>query len=282
MNFNKPGAEIFVPDNMPVEAAVSRTTHMAISAHQDDIEIMAYDGILKCFGSKDKWFFGVVATNGAGSPRDDLYASYTDEEMQKVRKLEQKKAAYVGEYGAAALLDYTSSEIKDPQNAEVIDEIKRLITAARPETIYTHNLADKHDTHVAVASRVIRAIRELPEDMRPEKLYGCEVWRNLDWVNDNEKVIFDVSAHSNIASALVEVFDSQVSGGKRYDLATVGRRLSNATYAASHGTDTASSLIYGMDLTPLIKDITLDIKEYILGYINRFSDDVSERLGKTL
>jgi LmbE family N-acetylglucosaminyl deacetylase len=282
LELNNKGAEIFVPDNTPIAEALSRTTHLAISAHQDDIEIMAYDGILKCFGKSDKWFLAAVVTNGAGSPRDDLYTSYSDAEMQKVRKLEQKKAAFVGEYGAAILLDYASPEVKDPENRKVVEEIKKLIMAAQPEVIYTHNLADKHDTHIGVATKVIHALRELPEAAQPEKLYGCEVWRNLDWVNDSEKVVFDVSAHPNIGAALVEVFDSQVCGGKRYDLATAGRRLGNATYAASHGTDEASSLIYGMDLTPLIKDTTLDIKEYVLGYINRFSKDVLSRLDKML
>ena len=282
MKLRNSGAEIFVPDNKPVGEAIKRTTHMAISAHQDDIEIMAQDGITKCFGVSDKWFGAVVITNGAGSPRDDLYATYTDEEMQNIRKLEQKKAAFVGEYGVQFLLDYTSSAVKDPKGREVIEELKELITAARPKVVYTHNLADKHDTHIGVVTKVVRAIRELPEDVRPENLYGCEVWRNLDWVNDDEKVMFDVSAHPNISAALVEVFDSQICGGKRYDLATVGRRLANATYSASHGVDAVTSLSYGMDLTPLIKDTSLDIIEYVQGYITRFSQDVTAKISKAL
>lgn len=32
-------------------------------------------------------------------------------------------------------------------------------------------------------------------------------------MNDAEKVVFDVSAHPNLAGALVEVFDSQICGG---------------------------------------------------------------------
>ncbi len=282
MNLNKKTAEIFVPDGKPVEKAIERTTHMAVAAHQDDIEIMAYDGIVKCFGKANKWFLGTVVTNGAGSARNGLYANYTDEDMQKVRRVEQKKAAYVGEYGAVTLLDYTSSETKDSGNTEIIEELKNLITFARPEVVYTHNLADKHDTHVGVAVKTVKAIRELSEDMRPEKLYGCEVWRSLDWVNDEEKIVFDVDSHSNIASSLVEIFDSQICGGKRYDMATAGRRLANATYAASHATDDSKALIYGMDLTPLIKDVNLDIKEYVVGYINRFREDVSSRVNKLL
>ena len=99
---------------------------MGIAAHQDDIEIMAYQGILQCFGKDNEWFCGVIATNGAGSPRDDLYASYTDEQMQKVRRVEQKKASYIGEFGALVLLDYTSSIVKDPKDRDVVEELKDL------------------------------------------------------------------------------------------------------------------------------------------------------------
>jgi LmbE family N-acetylglucosaminyl deacetylase len=276
------GAEFFIPDGISVEEGIARTTHMAISAHQDDIEIMAYHGVMECFGRDDKWFFGCVVTDGAGSPRDDLYSNYTDEDMKKVRKKEQKKAAYVGEYGALALMNYPSKAAKDPGNKDIVDELTQLIEKAKPEIVYTHNLADKHDTHVAVATKVIKAIRTLPADMRPKKLYACEVWRALDWVNDNEKVLFDVSAHPNIAAAILEVHDSQICGGKRYDLATEGRRLANATYAESHGTDSASSLTYSMDLTPLIEDDQLDVVEYIMGFIDRFKQDVYNKMTKVI
>lgn len=282
MELKNKGAEFFVPDNTPVEAALKRTTHMAISAHQDDIEFMALDGVLKCFGSNDNWFSAIVVTNGAGSPRSGLYADYNDEQMMAVRKVEQKKAAFVGEYGALTLMHYTSSAVKDPKNTDVVEELKMLISTAKPKVVYTHNLADKHDTHVGVVGKVIRAIRELPEADRPEKLYGCEVWRNLDWLNDDDKIVFDVSEHSNITAALSEVFDSQIVGGKRYDLAAAGRRLANATFFASHGTDTATGLNFGMDLTPLIKDVSLDVNEYVQGYINHFASEVTERLKKTV
>ncbi len=282
MKLKNRGAEFYIPDNRQPDEAISRTTHMAIAAHQDDIEFMAQDGILECFGKEDKWFYSVVVTNGAGSPRNGLYEEYTDEQMQAVRKLEQKKAAFIGEYGALALLDYPSGEVKDPKNTELVNELKDMIYAARPKVIYTHNLADKHDTHLGVAVKVIRAIRELPAEVQPEKLYGCEVWRSLDWVNDEEKLVFDVSAHPNIAASLLGVFDSQICGGKRYDLATTGRRLANATYYASHGTDMASSLMYAMDLTPLLQNPSLDIRDYISGYIDRFKADVKDRLSKVL
>jgi len=222
----------------------------------------------------------VTVTNGAGSPRDDLYASYSDEDMQKVRRVEQRKAAYVGEYSSQAFLDYTSGAVKDKNNPDVVADLKQLLSAAKAKIVYTHNLADKHDTHVGVALRVIQAIRSLPAGARPEKLYGCEVWRGLDWLNDNDKVLFDVSAHENLAMSLVGIFDSQICGGKRYDLATAGRRRANATYFASHATDVAESVIFGIDLTPLVTDDKLDPAKYITSFIERFSQEVSARVAK--
>lgn len=280
MELKKTGAEIFIPDNKPLSEALPRTTHMAISAHQDDIEIMAYHGILECFGVEDKWFAGVVVTNGAGSPRDDVYANYTDDQMQVVRKLEQKKAAYVGEYAAQYLLDFTSAEVKDSKNKDLVDDLKKIIQDCQPKVIYTHNLADKHDTHVSTALRVIQAIRELPEDMRPELVLGCEVWRDLDWMIDEDKVGLNVEAHENLAMALLGVFDSQICGGKRYDLSTMGRRKAHATYFASHGVDECGALNFAMDMTALVKDSNLDPQEYVSSYINRFADEVASRVGK--
>jgi LmbE family N-acetylglucosaminyl deacetylase len=219
-------------------------------------------------------------TNGAGSARDGIYARFTDEDMQKVRRLEQKKAAVVGEYAAQVFLDYTSGEVKDRKNLPVVEDLKQIVDATRPQVIYTHNLADKHDTHVSVALRTIRALRELPKQARPQRLYGCEVWRNLDWLNDEDKVVFDVHERENLAMSLVGVFDSQICGGKRYDLATWGRRRANATYLASHSVDATTAVIYGVDLTPLVEDENLNPTEYILGFIDRYKQEVSARLAK--
>ncbi len=276
------GAELFVPDQTDIESALKKTTHMAISAHQDDIEIMAYNGIMNCFGREDQWFFGVVVTDGAGSPRDDIYKDFTDEDMKNIRKKEQKKSAYVGEYSGVALLHYKSSIVKDPQDQDLVSELVEILKRAQPEIIYTHNLADKHDTHVATVLKVIKAVRSLPKEMRPKKIYGCEVWRNLDWMVDSQKVMLDVSAHQNIGAAVLAVHDSQICGGKRYDLATQGRRLANATYAESHGVDEIEALSYAMDLSPLAQDDNLDISEYVTGYINAFKQDVHARIGKML
>ncbi|HEX7486276.1 MAG TPA: PIG-L family deacetylase [Vicinamibacterales bacterium] len=271
-------AEIYVPDGLEPAAALARTTHLAISAHPDDLEIMAATGILCAFQQRDRWFTGVVVTDGAGSPRDDLYSDYTDERMRQVRRKEQKKAAYVGDYAAAILLDHPSATVKDPADTRPVDDLVEILRATRPGTVYTHNLADKHDTHVAVALRAIAAIRRLPADERPSRLYGGEVWRDLDWLMDEEKMVFDLSAHENLQAALLGVFDSQIRGGKRYDLATQGRRRAHATYAAARGTDAATSLSYAMDLTPLVTDSSLDPGAFVGGFLDRFRADVRDRV----
>jgi LmbE family N-acetylglucosaminyl deacetylase len=280
MQFHLTTAEIFIPDGISEAPALERTTHMAIAAHQDDIEIMSVGPILECFQQPDKWFTGVVATVGRGSPRDDLYKNYTDEEMRIVRFKEQKKAAIVGEYAAQVLLDYPSKVIKDGKNPQPIEDIANLLKTAHPEIVYTHNLADKHDTHVSVALRVIAAIRSLPDSERPKKLYGCEVWRDLDWMMDYDKVSYDLTKHESLQAALLGVFDSQICGGKRYDLATMGRRRANATYFESHGVDVTLGMSYAMDLTPLMTDSGKDISSYVQEFINRFAEDVAGRLNK--
>lgn len=280
MKLSRADAEIWVPDGEPAEAALARTTHMGISAHPDDTEIMAMDGILAGFGNDERWFTAVIVTNGAGSPRDGIYAAFTDEQMQIVRRREQKKAAMVGEYSAAVFLNHSSADVKDARNAGPVEDLKAILSAARPEIVYTHNLADKHDTHVAVALRAIAALRALPHEARPRKLYGCEVWRDLDWLVDQDKIAFRLDAHDNISMALVSLFDSQIAGGKRYDLATMGRRRAHATYLESHAVDVAQSVSFAMDLTPLIQDDALDPHEYVQGFIRRFAEDVSARVRK--
>ena len=280
MKFHQSKSELFVPDGLRPEKALSRITHLAVSAHQDDIEIMAAEPILKCYQKLDLWFGAVVMTDGRGSPRDDIYKNYTDEEMRLVRFKEQKKAAFVGEYAAQILLDYPSTTIKNSEDKNSVEDLVLILKATQPHIVYTHNLADKHDTHVSTALRLIEAIRRLPKTERPHKLYGCEVWRSLDWMLDIDKILFDLSKHENLQAALLGIFDSQICGGKRYDLASLGRRKANATYFESHGLDNTQGLSFGMDLTPLIVDDSKSINEFIQGHIDAFARDVSDRLAR--
>jgi len=207
-------------------------------------------------------------------------AAIAEKKAAKKAEIEQKKAAILGEYSAQILLDHPSAAVKDPASHLVVEDLQEVLRVTHPRTIYTHNLADKHDTHVAVALRVIQALRALKPAELPLKVYGCEVWRDLDWLHDSDKVAFDVSAHENLQAALLGVFDSQIAGGKRYDLATLGRRRANATYHASHGVDVTTGTVFAMDLTPLILNPELRPAELIDGLIEGFHKDVGDRLAR--
>src|SRR4026208_826932 len=129
MKFHLNTSEVFIPDNEHAELALSRTTHLCFSAHQDDIEIMAAQPIIECFQQPDKWFTGVVVTDGRGSPRDSLYKDYTDDEMRLVRFQEQRKAAIIGEFAAQIMLDFPSKMIKDASRSEPVDDILAILRA---------------------------------------------------------------------------------------------------------------------------------------------------------
>jgi LmbE family N-acetylglucosaminyl deacetylase len=280
MKFHNPEASIFVPDGRAPDEALRRVTHLGIGAHQDDLEIMAFHGIATCFDAPGLRFGAVTATNGSGSPRAGVYASYTDGDMAALRRREQEKAAIIGNYGALVQLNYTSATVKNVKESRLKDDLVRILKAAKPDVLYTHNPADKHDTHVAVGLAALAAVREIPLKDRPKVMYGCEVWRNLDWMLDRDKVPLDVGAHESLSMALIGVYDSQVAGGKRYDIATAGRRRATATYFQSHETDAFEQLWFAMDLTPLVRDDRLDVLDFVLGHVDNFRRDVADRIRK--
>lgn len=277
MKLNQKDAEVFLPEEVGLEAAFKRTTHLAIAAHQDDVEIMAAAPILECFQNDKNWFSAVIVTDGRGSPRNGIYKKYSDEEMRLVRFKEQRKAALIGEYSALFMLDYPSKEVKS-SSYDPIEDLANILLATNPKYVYTHNLADKHDTHVGVSLKTIAAIRTLPHEKRPEKLFSCEVWRDLDWLPDSEKVAFDLSEKENLQSALLGVFDSQISGGKRYDLASLARRRANATYFESHGVDVQTAVSFALDMSVLLQSDELDPIVFIQDFIEKFSNEVIDRI----
>ena len=116
MDFQKPEAALFIPDQGDERIAFQTTTRMAIVAHPDDAEILAYHGIVECFDNPNESFGCVTMTNGSSSPRDFSYADYTDEEMVQVRRVEQRTASMIGKYSFVAQLDYHSKELRDGDN----------------------------------------------------------------------------------------------------------------------------------------------------------------------
>ncbi|MDQ8181512.1 PIG-L family deacetylase [Pelagicoccus sp. SDUM812005] len=271
----------YIPDGVSLQAAQARVTHMGIGAHQDDLEIFAYHGIAACYRSASNWFAGVTVTDGGGSAREGLYRDYTDEQMKEVRHREQNRAAKMGGYSFQSQLGVPSKVVKDAEaSSALVDELYALLDACRPHTLYLHNPADKHDTHIAVLARSLEALRRLPAERRPERVYGCEVWRDLDWLDDAYKIALPVDEHPILARDLVAVFESQVAGGKDYVNATLGRRHANATFYQSHSVDEASGYTFAMDLGPLLLDESLSVQDFVRGHLDRFRTDVLERIQK--
>lgn len=253
---------------------------LCICAHQDDCEIMAVDGILKGYYSKKYSFALVETTDGGGSARTGKFKDYTDEEMKQVRIKEQEAASEIGRYHSLYMLNYSSKEVKDRKNPQITDEYIKIIKYLKPQVIYTHSILDKHPTHIGVALKVIEAVRSLPKNEQPKLFYGCEVWRGLDWIDDEKKIGFDVSRNERLQKQLLDVFESQIAGGKAYTKASIGRRYQNATYYQSHSVDNYKMISYAIDLKPLLDNSHLSIKDFALSFVNDLKDEIASFFGE--
>src|SRR5580692_9783057 len=137
MKLHHTTAEVFIPDDAPVAEALKRVTHLGIGAHQDDLEFMAYHGVLACYHSDTEWFGGVTCTNGGGSARTGPYANHTDTQMVAIRRREQNAAAVVGRYGVMIQLDYPSSAVKSATEPALREDLRQILAATRPGIVYT-------------------------------------------------------------------------------------------------------------------------------------------------
>jgi LmbE family N-acetylglucosaminyl deacetylase len=277
----RPGLDVLVPDGTPFPAALARTTDLGIGAHPDDLELLMVVPIAVGYDRPDRWFTGVTVTDGAGSARGGRFAVLADDELVAVRRAEQRRAATVGRYAAAVQLGYPSGAVRaaaGPARAGLVEDLVTLLRAARPVNVYTHNLADAHPTHVAVAAAVVTAVRSLDPDERPTRLVGLEGWRDLDWLPGEEQVRLDASAVGVLGDELAACFPSQIEGGKRYDRAVRGRRWANATLAEAHAVDAADEVSVAMDLTPLLHNTAIDPVAYVVAAITRFRDDIETTL----
>lgn len=254
---NRPAAEVFIPDGVAWEAACARVTHLVVAAHADDVELMAWHAVLHA-----KWLAVVIVAGGG--------------ELRDTRLLEQKRAATQGNYSMVIWLDHPSAEVKRAACPALASDLSAVLAAIRPRLVYTHNPADRHDTHVAVAMHTVQALRANPSPV--ERVLGCEVWRALDWLQAQDKVALDVSGGEDRLMPLIREFDSQIAGGKRYDLAAAGRKRANATFLDSLAADRATAVEYAMDLTPLVRDPTLDVARWTLQFVERFAKDIEARL----
>lgn len=273
MHLSQSQANLQHPEHTLEAEALSRTTHLGIGAHPDDLEFMALHGILQCYNNDQLWFGGVTCTNGSGSQRAQPYADYSDDAIIEARRREQCRAAAIGQYCFIAQLGHPSLHAREPgRRAGLVSDLLSILRATRPKQLYTHNPFDKHTTHLGVLDAVLTAVRQLPESERPETLLGCEVWRGLDWLPEARKLTHNVSSHPQLAAQLCSVYESQIAGGKRYDRAVDGRQRANATFNDAHQADKMERAQYAIDLTPLIKGVSM--AEFMGTVLEEFKETV--------
>ncbi|WP_442889544.1 PIG-L deacetylase family protein [Congregicoccus parvus] len=276
-----PSADVFVPDGVPLDRALARTTHLAIGAHADDLEFFAWHGISACLDRDDRWFTGIVVTDGGGSPRAGAYADWTDARMIEERRAEQREAARIGRYSAMIQLGLPSAVVKDARDTRAERDLEHILRWVRPQVAYLHNPADRHDSHVAVLLRSLRALRAMPVEARPPTVYGCEVWRDLDWAVRSDRIELPAGDRPELQAELAAVFRTQIAGGKRYDLAVPARRVAHATFGDSHSVDGVGGVTLAVDLAPLVHDPEADPLAFALAMVDRLATDVRARFART-
>jgi LmbE family N-acetylglucosaminyl deacetylase len=264
-------SKIYIPDKASPKEAYRRTRQVAIVAHADDIEILALKPITETALGKKKSFFGIVAANNQGGPRRPEYKKLSGAKLEQIREREQSRAARLGNYSGVAFLRFASSDIRSPRKARQVEKsILELLEAILPDVIYTHSLFDIHPTHKALALRVISALKAMPPKKRPKQFYGMEVWGSLEWLPKRYKAAFDVSKGIKVIKKLLAVYKSQNYQSHRYDEAVLSRLRANAIFSDSHKFSKKEALIYGMDLSCLIKSSNLTAVAYIEKIIKDF------------
>ena len=129
---NAPALDIHIPDNTDLAVALGRSTQLGIGAHPDDLEIMAIPGILASVSSTTEWFSGVVACDGAGSPRSGPYAEYSDQDMAARRREEQRERQVEQADLVVVERDVDAGDIIDPEwDRGCIDELEHRPDKAR-------------------------------------------------------------------------------------------------------------------------------------------------------
>jgi LmbE family N-acetylglucosaminyl deacetylase len=275
--------QLEIPDASPLAEALRRTSHLGIGAHPDDLEFFTYPAIEACHGHPDHWFGGVVVTDGAGCARSGPYAGFSDAEMAQLRHNEQSQAAQIGAYSFISQLGFRSSDLDIPEKRmRVVDQLEALLLACRPKELFLHQPMDRHPTHLKVLSCCIEALRRLPLAKVPDRILGCEGWGSLDWIAPDQRISLRADAHPELAERLLEIFRSQIEGGKNYAAATLGRRLSNATFDQSHDVDAARMTCYAIDLRPLINDPKADLTSFAEGHILAFRDQTLQTIRSSI
>ena len=150
-----------------------------------------------------------------------------DKELIEARVQEQMRASQIGEYADLVFLKKSQAEMEDLDNTSIVKDLQKMILDLNPDIVYTHNIFDRNLSHIRLTLKVIDAILALPEESRPRLLYGCEIFRSLDWLPERYRVNFDISDNKDIQSRLIGVYDTMLEQSQNFSKAVVGRKLAS-------------------------------------------------------
>lgn len=254
---------------------------VCICAHPDDCEIMAIDGIQRGYRASKYTFACVVTTDGADAERAGRYTKMEDQRMAHIMMNEQKKAANIGRYHAVYFMNYSNEEARNQENEDIVNEYVEIIKELKPRVVYTHSILDRHPTHVAVAIKVINAIRSMKKGDQPKVLYGCESERNLDWLDPSKVVTFNVSKNMRLQRQLIACHKSS-NASRDYINACIGRRLVNAVFNRDEKKKTAKLTTKAINMTTLLRRKDFPIKRYAMSFVDDLYTEINDMMDRTL
>ena len=237
------------------------TSHVIVGAHPDDVELIGLSAIF----DSDASVTAVVCTDGRGGPRARGFEDLSEPQFAALRRAEQLEAAERGGYEQLVMLDFPSEVLRSDRGA-VSARLYDIMSRVRPATVLTHNPVDMHQTHVRTCQAVVEALRAAGHV--PAEFLGVEVWRDLDWLAPDRRVVIDVSGAEQLSMRLLGAFKSQLEG-KRYDLAAAGRRRAHATFANPYANDEISSAMLALDLLPTLRE-GQTIEDLVVRHLDEF------------
>ncbi len=262
---------IELEEYIPKTAKHAPITHIAIAAHKDDGEMLALHGILNCY---DKGGFAlIVLTDGGNCPKSGKYADVSYDDMAELRTEEQKRAATFGKYEKVYFLQLPSSSL-ETEFEEISSKVASIFNENPTiQYAYAHSLFDRHKTHINASKIAIESIRQSKYKGKIKMLYGVELWRDLDWIPENEQILLDVSGSKDFAMDLLSFFPSQ-NQSKMYNKGFCGRVVANATFSNSHSNSLASEQIRAIDMTKLVFADKNAVRAFVDEQLGKFKQEI--------
>jgi glucosamine-6-phosphate deaminase len=247
-----------------LQAALAKTTHVGVGAHQDDIEIMAGPMLLK---NKDHWM-NIIVTDGAASKSilNGMATELTPKQLTDMRQREQREAAR--ETGTPVIqLKYPSAAVNghmgEGKRQEAAFALGTLFSAMpKTEEVFGHNPIDKHATHLAVLAVQTAALRAA-QHKNLKNVYAMEVWGGLTGIPEAQLSMFVVEDGRDLAAinTLIGKYQSQIQGqGRDYAATTTARMVGHGGYVSNpHLNNPPEGMVIGLNITDFTKGESNDM-----------------------